>query len=281
MKKAFITGATGNIGGPLVKYLNEWQIPFTSGSRSEESDNPSSVKIDLDDVESLKSAFDGHYTLFLLTPDSEHSRQWVANALEAAKAVNMKHVIRSSGIGADASSPYFVFSELGKMEDLVKSSGLDYTIVQPNSFFQNFATFQNQTIKNGTVFLPHEDASVSYVDVRDVALAIAHIIKNPSAHLSESYVITGPAAITDQELLDEIGNVLNKSIKYVSVTDEDMTATFRKYHMPEHNIRQLISLYQADRAGETSIVSNDFEHITGSKKREAKDFARDYQRYWE
>ena len=280
MKKAFITGATGNIGSCLVQYLQELQVPFTAGSRQISSEEFPTAPIDFDNVNQLTQAFIGHETLFLLTPDSEHSHKWVANALQAAKTAQVKHIVRSSGIGADPDSPYFVFSELGRIEEQVKSCGISYTIIQPNSFFQNFATFQNASVKNGMVFLPHEQAKISYADVRDVALAIAHVLKDPSAHKGQSYVITGPEAITDQALLNEIGQVLGKKVQYVAVSDEDTVTTFRKYHMPEHNIKQLISLYQADRAGETANVSQDYEALTGQKPRKASDFARDYRTYW-
>ncbi|MBV6639892.1 MAG: NmrA family NAD(P)-binding protein [Cyclobacteriaceae bacterium] len=280
MKKAFITGPTGNIGSHLVQYLTDHNVDFTAGSRSIESQHYPTTTIDFENTNSLIKAFEGHELLFLLAPDSEQSHQWIENALVAAKKVGIKYVVRSSGIGANPNSKYFVFNELGKIEEQVKDSGINYTIVQPNSFFQNFATFQNQTVKNGSVFLPHEQATISYVDARDVALAIAHIIKDPSKHVNKSYVITGPKAISNQELLNEIGSAIGKEVNYVPVSDGDTASTFRQYHMPEHNIKQLISLYQADRAGETNFVSDDFENITGQKPRDAFNFASDYRQYW-
>lgn len=280
MDKIFVTGATGNIGKHLVNYLQEFGLPFTAGSTSIEKQEFPTTKIDFKDKQSLKTAFQGHQVLFLLTPDSENSKMWVSNAVEAAMEVGIKHIVRSSGICADADSDYFVFSELGEIEDIVKKSGLDFTIIQPNSFFQNFATFQNQTVKNGSVFLPHENAKVSYVDVRDVALATATVLKNVDEHKSETYVITGGKGITDQELLNDIGIVLDNQIIYIPVSDQDTIETFRKYNMPEHNIKQLISLYQADRNGKTKHVSADFENLTKQKQRTAKDFATDYQNYW-
>lgn len=280
MDKIFVTGATGNIGTHLVNYLREFEVPFTAGSSSIEKQEFPTAKIDFEDKQSLKTAFQGHQLLFLLTSDSEKSKNWVANAIEVAKEVGIKHIVRSSGIGAEPSSDYFVFSELGEIEKMVKNSGLDYTIIQPNSFFQNFATFQNQTVKNGSVFLPHENAKVSYVDVRDVALATATVLKNADEHKSKTYVITGGKAITDQELLNEIGKVLDSQINYISVSDQDTIETFKKYNMPEHNIKQLISLYQADRNGKTEHVSPDFKNLTKQNQRTAEDFATDYQNYW-
>lgn len=281
MDKVFVTGATGNIGTPLVKYLQDFNIPFTAGSSSIQKQEFLTSQIDFENKQSLKSAFQGHKILFLLTPDSEKSKSWVSNAVEVSKEVGMEHIVRSSGIGAGANSDYFVFKELGEIENIVKNSGLDYTIIQPNSFFQNFATFQKQTVKNGSVFLPHENAKVSYVDVRDVALATARVLEDVDKHKSKTYVITGGRAISDQELLNEIGNVLGQQITYIPISDANTIDTFRKYHLPEYNIKQLISLYQADRDGKTAFISSDFEKLTQRKQRTAKDFATDYQQYWE
>ena len=280
MKKAFITGATGNIGNFLVQYLKELKVPFTAGTRHISSSEYPTQVIDFNDPMGLIKAFDGHDCLFLLTPDAPDSKNWVMNALEAAKKVGIKHIVRSSGIGANANSPYLVFNELGQMEDMVKGTGIHYTIIQPNSFFQNFATFQQAVVKQGMVFLPHIQARISYVDVRDVALAAAHVMLNPSQHQSKTYLVTGPSPITDQELLNEVGKVLNKEVKYIPVSDKDMRKAFAKYHMPDYNIELLMSLYQADRNGETAVVSHDCEKITSKASRSIRDFVRDYKQHW-
>jgi len=280
MRKVFVTGATGNIGKHLVNYLSEMNISFTAGSRTIKKTNYPTCQINYDDPETLNKAFKGHQVLFLLIADSDKSKNWAKNAVASAKVSGIKHIIRSSGINANSESKHFVFKELGIIENIVKSSGLDYTIIQPNSFLQMFATHQNESIKHGKVFLPHENAKISYVDVRDVALAVAQIIEDVEAHKLKTYVITGGEAVTDQHLLNEIGKVIKKIIEYISVSDAETIATFQKYQMPEHDIKQLISLYQADRAGETKLISQDFEKLTEKKPRTVNDFAKDYQQHW-
>lgn len=280
MTKAFITGATGNIGTHLTKHLQSLGVNFTAGSRNIETSHYPTVKINYEDKHDLRQAFDGHDVLFLLTPDTEHSITWVKTAVDAAIDAGIKHIVRSSGIGADDQSDYLVFRELGIIESYIKASGLAYTMIQPNSFMQNFATFQNLAVRNGRVFLPHDRTRVSYVDVRDVALAAAHVIRDVNKHQAKTYVITGGEAISDQELLNEIGRVLGKNIQYISISEEEAIAAFRKYHLPEYNIEQLVSLYRADRDGHTSFISDDFQLITNNKPRTAREFALDYQQHW-
>ncbi|MEM8907179.1 MAG: NAD(P)H-binding protein [Bacteroidota bacterium] len=282
MMRTLITGATGNIGQPLLQYLKAFDLPFTAGLRTitGKEDFPT-VPLDFQEVKSLKNAFQGHDILFLLMPESDQVEQWMEHALEAARDAQIKHIIRSSGYGADASSTYFVFNTLGQLEDQVKASGINYTMVRPNSFLQNFANYRSQAIKAGTVYMTHqEETQISYVDVRDVALAIAQIIKAPHQHVAKTYTITGGTAITDRTLVDAIATVLNKPIEVVYVSDEDTIASLRTCQVPEYEIKQLVSLYQADKAGQTAEVYPDFEILTGRQPRTVHDFAKAYQAVW-
>ncbi len=53
---------------------------------------------------------------------------------------------------------------------MIEESGIPFTFLRPNDFMQNFVNFYSPTIKsNNALYLPTEDAKVSFVDVRDIA----------------------------------------------------------------------------------------------------------------
>jgi uncharacterized protein YbjT (DUF2867 family) len=128
----FITGATGNIGIHLTKLLTEQNTPFTAGVTRNTGEAPFPVAIiNYAQPDRLEEAFAGHSILYLLIPDDERALDWAAHAITAARKAGINHLVRSSGIGAAAHSPYQVLWYLGQIEDMVRESGLDYTIVRP------------------------------------------------------------------------------------------------------------------------------------------------------
>ena len=113
MNRILVTGASGNIGRPLlaaltaqnanVKAMSSKAIAATATATATATAN--SVAGDFADPTSLQRAFAGIDTLFLLLPLVPNKLDLARNAVAAAKAAGVKHIVRSSGAGADASSP--------------------------------------------------------------------------------------------------------------------------------------------------------------------------------
>lgn len=266
MDKIFITTSSGNIGTELVKKLQQMGLPFSAGYNQNKPVGIEKLKpINFDDYKSLVSAFAGHHTLFLLLPDNEKVIEWAKTAIKAAKDSGVKHIIRSSGMNADSNSNFEVFKTAGIIENLVKESGLDYTFVRPNSFFQNFITYHSYSLKAGGLYLPQGNGKVSYVDVRDVASTVAIILSNPKQHIGKTYTLTGNIAYDTNEIVNLISQAIDRTLTYVSIPDNDYVGTMKKYHLPQFNIDTLLSLYRADKEGLNSIITNDIENVTSIK----------------
>lgn len=276
MDKIFITTSSGNIGTELVKILKTLGVEFSAGfNQNQPTEVKNSTKLNFDKYESLVDAFTGHQTLYLLLPDNERVVEWAKSAIKAAKQSGIKQIVRSSGINADSNSTYEVFKTLGIIENLVIESGLDYTIVRPNSFFQNFVTYHSYSIKSGGLYLPQGNGKVSYIDVKDVALTVATILNNPKKHIGKTYTLTGSTAYDTNEIAKIISKAIDKHIIYVSVPDSDYVETMKKYHLPQFNIDTLLSLYQADRAGFNSIVTDTFKLLTDKEPNSFETFIKD------
>jgi uncharacterized protein YbjT (DUF2867 family) len=277
----FITGATGNIGAQLTQLLTRQGIPFTAGTRCQTGNEPfPTVAIDYARPDGLEKAFAGHRVLYLLIPDDERAPDWAAHAIKAAGKAGISHLVRSSGIGAAAHSPYQVLRYLGEIEDMVRESGLDYTIVRPNSFFQNLSTYHAQAVRSGGLYLPQGEAKVSYVDVRDVAGAVAAILQHPHRHGNQTYTLTGERALSTGEMTDTLSRAIGKTIRYYTISDEAYLESMRQYGLPEWNAQNLLSLYQADRAGQTALVTPTVLQLTGQSPIAFAQFAEDYRQVW-
>ncbi len=104
--RILVTGGAGNIGAELVRRLRARNADFAVMT-SRPGGAPAGVAEqvgDFLDPASLRQAFAGVDTLFLLFPLAPDMPRMAANAVAAAKAAGVKHIVRSSGAGADAGS---------------------------------------------------------------------------------------------------------------------------------------------------------------------------------
>jgi len=102
-----VTGATGTIGQALVKQLQDRGARFAvmSSRPGIEVGGHTTVLGDMTDPASLQQAFTGVDTLFLLLPLVPNKVELARHAVQAARAAGVRHIVRSSGSGADPSSP--------------------------------------------------------------------------------------------------------------------------------------------------------------------------------
>ncbi len=149
-KTIVVIGATGLQGKGVVNALDE-QGTFNVRALTRNPDTYAGkanevVKADLNDVQSLKVAFENAYGVFVVTNFSEHQDEasQVKNAVEAAKEAGVKHFIWSTLPNVEAISkgefnvPFFTGK--AKANELVKNAGFKYyTFVQPPFYYQNFS----------------------------------------------------------------------------------------------------------------------------------------------
>ena len=148
-----VTGATGTVGSEVVKQLLSKGLKVRAAVHSRPAPKGAeSVQLDLNSAESVRAAMKGVEKLFLLTPMSDRATEQVRNALKSAKDAGVTHVVRLSAAGADEKSPNILLKWHGESEELVKKSGIAYTILRPGVFMQNFANFMGGTIKQGAIY---------------------------------------------------------------------------------------------------------------------------------
>ena len=278
----FVTGSTGTIGQAVVGELLARGATFRVGVRSLDKApaEAGAALIDYEKPETLINAFSEVETLFLLTPDAPQVKTWVQSAVEAAKEAGIRHIVRSSDIGSDINSSYKVMRQLGELEKIIQESGLAWTFLRPNSFMQNFATFDSQAVRHGQLQAPRGNAHISFVDVRDIAAVTAEVLVKPQLHGDKAYTLTGPRALALGEVSAVIGRQIGKDITYSEMGDEVWAEQMRSYGLPDWDIELLLSLYQADKDGVTAVVAEDVEQVVGRTPYSFEAFVKDYRSAW-
>ncbi len=277
-----ITGAAGTVGAHLLRELGATNAPAAAmSSRVDAALGGVELRHgDFNDRASLERAFAGVHTLFLLLPIVPHKQSLARNAIAAAQAAGVRHIVRSSGIGADPASAYALMKMQGEIDALVAASGIDYTLLRPAGFMQNTLTYQLQQVRSGTIYLAHADARQPLIDARDIAAAAARILLEPAPHAGRSYALTGGEALSEHDVAAHLAQAIGRDIRYVPVSFEQANEALRAIGMPPLLIEWMDSLNRYICAGEGTEVSADIPALLGRAPITFAQFAGDHAAAW-
>jgi uncharacterized protein YbjT (DUF2867 family) len=283
MNKILVTGASGNIGTELVKLLKESGADFEimrSKPGAPEGGVPTRYG-SFESAEALTAAFQGIDTLFVLLPLVPHKLDLARNVAAAAKAAGVKHVVRSSGAGADAAAHFALPRLQGQIDDALRQTGIPSTFLLNGGFMQNYATFGAQMVKDGMWYSASADAPQSLIDVRDIAAVAVQVLTHPAAHAGGAYTLTGSDSLTDSERVAILSQAVAKRVAYTAISLETADNVMRnEWHMPEFMISLMRSLNELVSAGYASGVSSDVERLLGRAPITFAQFAADYKSAW-
>ncbi len=276
-----ITGAGGTVGSEVVKQLELAKVPFRVAYFSKEKVDAALAKgmeaviIDYNRPETLRAAFQGCDKLFLLGPNALNQTQLELNAVEAAKAVGVQYIVKQSVMGAEEEA--FSLALVHRpVEKAIESSGMAWTFLRPNSFMQNVVTFMSETLKTESAFYSASgEAKIAHVDVRDIAAVAVKALTEPT-HVGQAYTLTGPDALTYDELANELSKVLGRSISHISLSPSDLKHGMLAEGMPEEIAARMLDLERYYREDQASRITNDIKQVTGHEPLRFTQYTRDY-----
>lgn len=275
-----VTTAAGNVGREVVRALAEkgWRVRAQVRDRSEapalQSHAAEIVEADLDQPETLGPVFAGVRGAFLTTPAGPKIVGWFSALYGAASRAGVAHVMKLSGMGVSLGSTSPMVQAHRVSDERLAASGLAYTILRPNSFYQNLfrslATIRTQ----GRFMLPVGDARQSLLDVRDLADAAAAL--HGPEHVGKTYVLTGPEALTFHEVSERLSAAAGRRIEYVPVTPEEAEAGMIASGMQPEVARVLAGIQAEFAGGAYAQVTPDLERLPGRPAIRFDQFARDH-----
>lgn len=282
MDTILVTGATGNVGSQVVKQLAAHQVNVIAAVRSPnkaqllKTDHVSLVEFDTDKVETIEKALQGVDKIFLLTPLVSSMVEVSNNIVEAAKKAGVKHIVKSSGMGAESEPGITLTRWHRAAEKAIEASGIAFTFVRPNGFMQNYANFFGQSIKTqNTFYMPMGEGKVSHIDARDIA-AVASIALTENGHEGKAYEVTGSEALSNTEIAAIISQIVGRKIDYVDVPEAAASDEMKQSGMPEAIVEATMELYGIYKAGYASEVTATVEQVTGNKPIKFEQFVKEY-----
>lgn len=277
-----VTGATGTVGSQVVKQLIEKSgARILAGSRHPEKADAlraigaHMVSLDMNDPGSVAQAFAGVDKLFLLTPSDINMTRQADNALSAAEAAGIQHIVRLSSYGAET-DPGIMLTRLHRsVERGIMGSQINFTLLRPNGFMQNYAQFVDSIRTDSKFYLPAGEAKVSLIDVQDIASVASDVLLEPSdEYYGKMIDLTGPEAIDNTQIAEVFTNVLGRRVEYIAVSDETAAEEMRSKGVPAHMVEAITELYQWYKTGAGALVSSAVMNITGQPARSFEDYLR-------
>ena len=211
MKNFLILGGTGKTGRRIASRLTAAGHQVRTASRT-----GGDVRLDLDDPATHAPALAGITAAYLLEPGSVGGdTQRMAGLVDAAVAAGVSRLVLLSAPGADSDH-----HPLHATEQAVRRSGLEWTVLRPGWFAQNFSEdFWLPAVRSGTLALPAGDGRVPFIDAEDIA-DVAAAALTEDRHAGQVYELTGPRALGFGEAAELIAAASGRPLRYIAVTPE-------------------------------------------------------------
>jgi uncharacterized protein YbjT (DUF2867 family) len=275
-----VTGAGGTVGSEVINQLDSAKVPFRGAYSSKTKADAAhargidAVIIDYNRPETLRAAFQGGANLFLLGPSAPNQTQLELNAVQAAKATGVKHIVKLSVWGAAEEA--FIFARIHRpVEKAIESSGIAWTFLRPNGFMQNLVTYLGETIRaEGAFYSAVGDAKMSHVDVRDIAAVAVKALTKPG-HAGKAYTLSGPEALSYGEMARELSKVLGRPVRHINLSPSDLKSGMLAAGTPEGMAEWLLDLDRYYREGHASRITDDIRQVTGRDPRRFAQYVRE------
>jgi len=275
-----ITGASGTAGGTVLTEVLKTNQPVRAMYRSPEDaakapENVRAVIADFADRPSLLRALEGVDTVFLVCSPVRELVELEGNMLDACRAAGVRRVVLNSALGA-ADYPKSFPSWHRKVEDKLKASGLEHTILRPNSFMQNIVTYQAPSIRSqGAFYAAMGDAPTSFIDVRDIAAVAAQALISPS-YAGKTYELNGPQALTYAQVAEKISRVSGREVQYVDIPVARQKQSMLELGMPDWQVTALLDLQAYYTGGQGGDVDNLLANLLGRTPRTMDQFVAEF-----
>jgi len=272
-----VTGVTGGLGGRVARRLAErgvgQRLVARDPGRAPALAGAEVAAGSYDDRDSLRRAFDGAGTLFMVSASEDPDRLRLhANVVGAATDAGVERVVYTSFFGAAPDCSFTFGRDHWHTEELIKGGGLRFTMLRDNLYLDFLPLMVGA---DGVIRGPAGDGRVAAVardDIADVAAAV--LLEGGDRHDGRSYDLTGPEALTMAEAAQRLSELAGRTVTYHPETLEEAYASRASYGAPDWEVDGWVTTYVAIANGELEAVSGDVAAVAGHPPMGLDDFLR-------
>lgn len=226
-----VMGAAGATGNALVHRLTTAGIHCRALSRDPDrlranmnAVNTVDVRYaDATDPASLRAAFEGASQLFLTMTNSPAQIELETRVIAIAAESGIAHIVKLSAPTAREDSPVAIARWHHAIEETLRNSGLEHTILRPYAFMQKLLLLTPQIAERGVIVGTMGAAACNYIDCRDIAdVAAAALTRSEIA--GGTYTLTGSATYSYPRLAALLSRLLDTHVRYVDLPPAEFRA---------------------------------------------------------
>jgi uncharacterized protein YbjT (DUF2867 family) len=267
-----VTGATGTVGRHVTEQLARRGVPVRALTRNPGRARtilPDGVEIvagDLMRPETLREAVKDAEAMFLIVSSDEPQADLDTDpqVVRLAADAGVKRVVVLVGF------------EEGRVEEAVRESGMEWTLLKPVEFMANVLADWGPSIREeGVVRELNGDAPSARVHEGDIA-AVAVEALTGDGHHGKSYLLTGPEVLTRREAVQAVAAGIGKEIRFIELTEDEARQRWREQGYDEESIEFFVQMaFQTPEVGRTVLPT--VEQVLGRPARTLAEWAAEHK----
>jgi uncharacterized protein YbjT (DUF2867 family) len=269
-----VTGASGQLGGRVARLLAGVGIPLRllvrDPSRAPELPDSTVHAAPYADSAAVTQALADVDVLFMVSASESEDREAEHEAfVAAAAAAGVRHVVYTSFLGASPEATFTLARTHAQTEVDIAASGMEYTFLQ-DSFYMDMA--RAVVGEDGVIRGPAGQGRCAFVAHDDVARTAAHVLQDPAPYAGRAYRLTGPEALTFDQVARIVSEVEGRDVRFHVETVEEAYASRKAWNPPPWQADAWVSTYTAIARDELDVVSEDIEAVTGTAPMTFREF---------
>lgn len=258
-----VIGATGKTGARVHSKLTSLGFNVKGASRQGE------VHFDWRAPETWSAALVGVEVIYLTYyPDLAipEAPDDIAKFCALARIKGVKHITLLSGRGEPAAQV---------CEDIVKTSGLSWTIVRASWFNQNFSEGMfHDFIQAGSIALPVGEVTEPFIDVDDICDVVVASLLDVN-HNGKLYEVTGPELLSFAQLAEIFTEVLKRPVEFAQIPQQAFVQSMESHGVDPKAIDMLTYLFTEVLDGRNEYTVDGVQQALGRPAKSFKTFVID------
>lgn len=218
-----VTGSAGASGSAVVGEFVRRGLPVRALVRHAptwaETEQPASVELvrgDMAEPDTLGAAFEGVDKVLMISSADQSLTPTQCTFIDAAQRAGVRHIVKFSGCGCWLDSGFRFARMHAEVERHLERCGLAWTMLRPSQFMHVYFREAPSIARDGVLALPMANARLAPVDVQDIAKIAVEVLLG-EGHEDRRYEITGPEALTMDEVAETISAAIGVPVRYVDI----------------------------------------------------------------